>query len=137
MSSLPQWPSADHPSPNISIECASTESATAIARYRRSRDLRELEQTMARLDAESKAVERSRPGPSLPASEAAELLRNLPELWERAPVSKRALAESLFESIEVLGLRVMRIHPTRAALERGLVDAFQARTDVYGRGERI
>lgn len=109
----------------------------AIARYRRSRDTGELERTMARLDAEAKAARNAEPTPALPAAEAAALLRNLPALWAEAPGSRRALAESMFESIEVLGLRVMRIHPTRAALDRGLADAFQARTHVYGRGERI
>jgi DNA invertase Pin-like site-specific DNA recombinase len=108
----------------------------AIARYRRSRDSVELERTMARLDVEAKAARRPTSTPALPAAEAAALLRNLPALWAEAPASRRALAESLFESIEVLGLRVMRIHPTRAAIDRGLVDAFQARTGGYGRGER-
>jgi len=39
-------------------------------------------------------------------------LRDLPRLWDDAPGSRRALAEALFERVEVLGLRRMRIEPT-------------------------
>lgn len=105
----------------------------AMARYRRTRDGAELESTMARLDTEA-ALARHVEGPEpVPADEAAAYLRDLPRLLADAPGSRRVLAEALFESIEVLGLRSMRITPSRAALDRGLADAFAARTHGYGR----
>jgi hypothetical protein len=53
-----------------------------------------------------------------------------------APGSRRALAEALFERVEVLGLRRMRIEPTPSAIAAGLVDAFSRASAGYGRGER-
>jgi hypothetical protein len=50
--------------------------------------------------------------------------------------SRRVIAESLFERIEVLELRRMRIIPTDAAVARGLADAFSSASAGYGRGER-
>lgn len=108
----------------------------AVTRYRRTRDALELEATMARLDTEAELAGTVEPTPALPADEAVAYLRDLPRLWADAPDSRRALAEFLFESIEVLGVRTMRIRPSTAALERGLVSAFQARGAGYGRGER-
>ena len=109
----------------------------ALARYRRTRDAGELERTMARLDTDALLARQDRGPAPLPASEAAAYLRDLPRWWADAPGTRRELAEFLFARIDVLGLRTMRIVPTRAALERGLVDAFHARTGGYGRGERI
>lgn len=109
----------------------------AMARYRRTRDAAELEWTMARLDTEATLARHVEAPEAIPAAEAAAYLRDLPRWWADAPDSRRALAEYLFDSIEVLGLRSMRITPSRAALERGLADAFHARTHGYGRGERI
>jgi hypothetical protein len=42
--------------------------------------------------------------------------------WEAAPNSRRALAKSLFESVDVLGLDTMHVEPTPAAGRRGLED---------------
>jgi hypothetical protein len=53
-------------------------------------------------------------------------LRNLPALWQEAPNTRRALAESLFESVDVLGLDTMHVEPTPAAVRRGLAEAFRA-----------
>jgi hypothetical protein len=65
------------------------------------------------------------PSPMWPAG-AGDFLRNLPALWEAAPNSRRALAESLFESVDVLGLDAMHVEPTSAAVRRGLAEAFRA-----------
>ena len=63
-------------------------------------------------------------------------LRDLPRLWDDAPASRRALSESLFERVDVLGLRSMRLEPTPAAIARGLAEAFSSASAGYGRGER-
>jgi hypothetical protein len=62
----------------------------------------------------------------LDPAEAVEFLRNLPTLWEAAANSRRALAESLFESVEVLGLDTMLVEATPAAVRRGLAQALRA-----------
>jgi hypothetical protein len=49
---------------------------------------------------------------------------------------RRGLAESLFERVEVLGLRPMHLKPTPAAVAAGLVDAFPSASAGSGRGER-
>lgn len=108
----------------------------ALTRYRKGRDAGELERAMARLDTEAELARTVDVVAPLPASEAVEYLRDLPRAWASATWSRRALAEALFESIEVLGLRTMVLAPTRTAIERGLADAFAARTNGYGRGER-
>jgi DNA invertase Pin-like site-specific DNA recombinase len=107
----------------------------ALAHYRRTRDAASLEAEMARLDAAAAQAKEGASDP-LPPAEAVEYLRNLPKLWEEARQSRRAIAESLFERVEVLGLARMHIDPTPAALTHGLADAFSSTTDVYGRGER-
>lgn len=61
----------------------------------------------------------------------------LPRLWDDAPGSRRALAGALFERIEVLGLRRMRIEATPTAIASGPVEAFSRALGGYGRGERI
>ena len=81
---------------------------------------------MARLDeAEESAKSAAQYRGSIRPSRSS-FLRNLPALWEEAPNSRRALAESLFESVEVLGLDTMHMEPTPAALRRGLAEAFRA-----------
>jgi hypothetical protein len=121
----------------VTIARIERERDAALVRYRRTRNARELEATMARLDTEAALAELVDDVAPIPADEAVAYLRDLPGLWADAPGSRRAIAEALFESIEVLGLRTMRLHPTRAAIDRGLGDAFAARTHGYGRGERI
>ena len=108
----------------------------ALSRYRAHRDAAELERAMVRLDTDALLARQDRGPKPLDAGEAAAYLRDLPRWWADAPNTRRELAEFLFASIDVLGLRTMRVVPTRAALERGLVDAFHARTAGYGRGER-
>lgn len=77
----------------------------ALERYRRTRDAGELERAMGRLDTEAELATSADVVEPLSAEESVEYLRNLPRLWADAPRSRRALAESLFESIDVLGLR--------------------------------
>lgn len=109
----------------------------ALARYRRDRDARALEATMAALDA---GEHEARAGGSLhaplPAADVVEYLRDLPRLWDDAPASRRGLAEAIFERIEVLGIRRMRITPTPGAMAAGLAEAFSNASAGYGRGER-
>ena len=109
----------------------------ALARYRRDRDLRALERTMASLDAQEAEANAGGPVTALEASEVVAYLRDLPRLWDDAPSSRRALAEALFERVEVLGLRRMRIEPTPSAVAAGLVAAFSSALAGYGRGERV
>jgi len=107
----------------------------ALARYRRVRDARSLETTMAALDEQEAAAHAAGPEP-MAAADVVEHLRNLPGVWDAAPASRRGIAESLFERIDVLGLRKMRIAPTEAAIARGLAEAFSSASAGYGRGER-
>ena len=74
---------------------------------------------------------------ALDAAEVVAYLRDLPRLWDDAPDSRRALTESLFERVEVLGLRRMHLEPTQSAIAAGLVEAFSSASAGYGRGERI
>ena len=112
------------------------EREAALARYRHDRDARALEAIMAALDEqEATARELSAP-PAMDAGEVVDFLRNLPKLWIEAPGSRRAIAESAFERIEVLGMRSMRIEPTATAIHHGLAEAFASAAGGYGRGER-
>jgi hypothetical protein len=81
---------------------------------------------MARLDEAEESAKSAAQYRGLDPAESVEFLRNLPALWEEAPNSRRALAESLFESVEVLGLNTMHVEPTPSALRRGLAEAFRA-----------
>lgn len=108
----------------------------AMARYRRDRDAAALEATMAMLDAQEREAREATPAPGLSSAEVVEYLRDLPRLWDDAPDSRRGLAETLFERIEVLGLRRMRIQPTMSAIAAGLAEAFSSVSAGYGRGER-
>lgn len=109
----------------------------ALARYRRDRDVRGLETTMASLDEQERDALAGGPVTAMSAGEVTAYLGNLRAVWDRAPSSRRALAESLFERIEVLGLRRMHLEPTPSAIAAGLVEAFASASAGYGRGERI
>jgi hypothetical protein len=102
------------------------ERADALAAYRRHRDPVRLEAEMARLDEAEQSAKSAAQYRGLDPAESVDFLRNLPALWEAAPNSRRALAESLFDSVEVLGLNTMHVEPTPAALRRGLAEAFRA-----------
>jgi hypothetical protein len=96
----------------------------AMARYRRDRNTRGLDEAMARLDVEEVAAhERTDDGPT--AAEAADRLRDLPKLWDDADGSGRRLhLEALFERLEVLGVRKLRIRPTPTTVRYGWADAW-------------
>lgn len=113
------------------------EREAALAHYRRNRDTRALEVAMAALDEQERAARETAAGPAMDPADVVAYLRDLPRLWADAPASRRALCEALFERIEVLGLRSMRLAPTRTALAHGLADAFANSVAGYGRGERI
>jgi hypothetical protein len=113
------------------------ERSDVLARYRRDRDSARLEAEMARLDAAEQGARSSRAESALDRAESIAYLRNLPKLWDEAPRSQRAIAESLFDRLEVLGLATMHIEPTPAAIARGLADALLSVGGGYGRGERI
>jgi hypothetical protein len=120
----------------LAIARIGRERDATLARYRRDRDLRTLERTMATLDEQEAEANAGGPAEALEASEVVAYLRDLPRLWDDAPGSRRALAEALFERVEVLGLRQMRIEPTPSAIAAGLVEAFSRASAGYGRGER-
>jgi DNA invertase Pin-like site-specific DNA recombinase len=117
----------------------------AASRYLRDRDLDALGQTMARLDAEEADAKASTQ--VVEPSEALEWLRDLPALWAAADDSgRRLLTEALFETVEVLGVQSVTIHPTPEADAHGWSDAFGAeplllsvggKVSTDGRGERI
>ena len=92
---------------------------------------------MAALDEQEAEARDRQPAPELSAAEVVAYLRDLPRLWDDAPDSRRGLTESLFERVEVLGLRRMHLEPTPAAVAAGLVEAFSSASAGYGRGESV
>jgi DNA invertase Pin-like site-specific DNA recombinase len=104
------------------------ERSEVLARYRRDRDTARLGQEMARLDEAEEQLANVRANSdadSLTPGEALDYLQSLPAGWDAAPASRRALAESLFERVDVLGLERMHVEPTAAAVRRGLAEAFR------------
>lgn len=96
---------------------------------------------MRRLDdEEARTRERPPEGPT-PAG-ARRYLEDLAALWrETDEEGRRAMAEVLFERVEVLGVEDALIQPTPTALAYGFAEAFAAgpvrcTTSRYGRGER-
>ena len=97
----------------------------AATRFVRDRDVGSLESTMVRLDADERAAKVSVPPELLSPSEVRHYLENLPEWWAAVgPDDRKALAETLFAKIRVLGLRKAVIEPTPEAVARGLPQAF-------------
>ncbi len=94
----------------------------AALQYARDRDIARLEATMARLDAEAAAERPSR----LPtAAEARAYLESLPDLWAKtSDAGRKAIAEAVFERIDVLGARDYTFMLTAAAKARGWDAAF-------------
>jgi DNA invertase Pin-like site-specific DNA recombinase len=91
----------------------------AMARYRRDRDPDALEATMRALDQEEQGA-RGVPADGLTPEEAVESLRELPQLWDDAePSGRKLLAEALFERIDVLGSRKVKLHPSASAKAQG------------------
>lgn len=97
---------------------------SAMARYLRDRDADALEEAMRRLDGEQIAAQSAEPNLTTP-EEAVEYLQDLPRLWEEADGSgRRLLAEALFERIDILGGRKVRVHPSASARARGWDEAW-------------
>jgi len=92
--------------------------------FARDRDMAKLEATMARLDAEAEAAVQ-RPSRVPTAAEAREYLESLPDLWAAtSDAGRHAIAEAVFERIDVLGARDYTFTLTAAAKARGWDAAF-------------
>jgi DNA invertase Pin-like site-specific DNA recombinase len=109
------------------------------------RDMKALQATMDRLDAEEQ--EARQPKRRLPTrDEARERLSDLPSIWRTSgPEERQRLLRSLFERIEVMGVEEVRLFPTQEALDYGWFAAWNGKTLRvpleaaslrYGRGER-
>ena len=97
---------------------------------------------MARLDAEAAAAV-VRPSRIPTAAEARAYLESLPDLWAKtSDAGRKAIAEAVFERIDVLGVTDYTFTLTAAAKARGWDAAFGAGDQSIsigrsGRGERI
>jgi hypothetical protein len=114
----------------------------AALRFARDRDLSGLEATMARLDAEAEAAV-VRPSRIPTTAEARAYLEELPVLWAKtSDAGRHAIAEAVFERIDVLGVTDYTFTLTAAAKARGWDAAFgpgvlRVKQGQSGRGERI
>jgi hypothetical protein len=96
----------------------------AALQFAKDRDFGRLEATLARLDAEAEAA-RERPSRRPTAAEARAYLESLPELWAKtSDAGRKAIAEAVFERIDVLGAREFTFTVTAAAKARGWDAAF-------------
>jgi DNA invertase Pin-like site-specific DNA recombinase len=102
----------------------SRERERAALRFAKDRDLGQLEATMARLDAEAQAAV-VRPSRIPTAAEARAYLESLPDLWDKtSDAGRKAIAEAVFERIDVLGVSDYTFTLTAAAKARGWDAAF-------------
>ena len=114
----------------------------AALRFARDRDLGGLEATMARLDAEAAAAV-VRPSRIPTAAEARAYLEELTVLWAKtSDAGRHAIAEAVFERIDVMGVNAFTFTLTAHAKARGWDAAFGAgvvrvKEGRSGRGERI
>lgn len=98
----------------------------AALRFAKDRDLGKLEATMARLDAEAEAAV-VRPSRIPTAAEARAYLESLPDLWAKtSDAGRHAIAEAVFERIDVLGATDFTFALTAHAKARGWDAAFGA-----------
>ena len=104
----------------------------ALAKYSRDRDTRALEAAMARLDVES--AELAAAPVAYDPKAALEYLQSLATLWDDAPIARRRVAEALFASMNVIGIQLIELVPSPAAIDRGLAEAFRSGSGGYGRG---
>lgn len=96
----------------------------AALQFAKDRDLGRLEATMARLDAEAAAAV-VRPSMIPTAAEARAYLESLPDLWAKtSDAGRHAIAEAVFERIDVLGANDFTFTLTAAAKARGWDAAF-------------
>ena len=113
----------------------------AALRFAKDRDLGRLEATMARLDAEAAAAV-VRPSRIPTAAETRAYLESLPELWAKtSDAGRHAIAEAVFERIDVLGATDFTFTLTAHAKAHGWDAAFGAGDQSIsigrsGRGER-
>ena len=95
----------------------------ALARYRRDRETAALEATMARLDVEESTASELTPTAGVPASVAAEVLRDVASAWDelvdRPGTARRQLADAIFERVEVSGFRSVTVTLTAHARAHG------------------
>jgi hypothetical protein len=114
----------------------------AALRFARDRDMGRLESTMERLDVEAAAAV-ARPSRTPTAAESLAFLMDLPGLWaETSDAGRRAIAEAVFERIDVLGVTDYTFTLTAHAKAHGWDAAFGAGDQSIaigrsGRGERI
>jgi len=126
---------------DLALARISRERDQAALRFAKDRDLGRLEATMARLDAEAQAAV-VRPSRIPTAAEAREYLESLPNLWAKtSDAGRHAIAEAVFERIEVLGVTDYTFTLTAQAKARGWDAAFgagvvRAKEGRSGRGER-
>jgi DNA invertase Pin-like site-specific DNA recombinase len=96
----------------------------AALQFAKDRDLGRLEATMTRLDAEAQAAV-VRPSRIPTAAEARAYLESLPELWAKtSDAGRHAIAEAVFERIDVLGVTDYTFTLTAHAKARGWDAAF-------------
>jgi DNA invertase Pin-like site-specific DNA recombinase len=96
----------------------------AALRFAKDRDLGRLEATMARLDAEAQAAV-IRPSRIPTSAEARVYLESLPDLWAKtSDAGRHAIAEAVFERIDVLGMTDYMFTLTAHAKARGWDAAF-------------
>lgn len=114
----------------------------AALQFARDRDLGRLEATMARLNAEAAAAV-VRPSRIPTAAEARAYLESLPDLWAKtSDAGRHAVAEAVFERIDVLGVTDYAFTLTAHAKARGWDAAFGAgvvrvKEGRSGRGESV
>lgn len=131
------------PAPTSRFELAriDRERDAALARYRRDRDPGSLTVAMERLDREEIEARQvgAPPPPAMDASDVVAYLRDLPRLWQATVSARRAIAEALFERIDVLGFRRATVRLTDDVVARGLAAGLPDSISLAGkcRGERI
>lgn len=97
---------------------------------------------MARLDREEAEAKHVRPGDGVPADVAVRYLRDLAGTWATADggSGRHMLAEALFERLDALGFRELRLRLTDTAIAHGFAAAMPKRLELTvgnGRGERV
>lgn len=125
----------------LAVARISRERDQAALRFAKDRDLGRLEATMTRLDAEAASAV-VRPSRTPTAAEARTYLEALPDLWAKtSDAGRHAIAEAVFERIDVLGVTDYTFTLTARAKAHGWDAAF-GHGDVAvsngrsGRGER-